>query len=289
VGDPLDGAGTGTPELVDPHATRCVHRFLRLLPDAGNRPFAPDGPVGLRYFFVSDPILLEGLVGKSKGSGFVRRSAKLLYAWGLPAALAVSVLSCGRSENVGWADREVPDSIAARVAAEPGARPETPESRQAALREEYQQLARALGRVQMQAMADTQLSSLWNGLIQDVDAKIFANSDFHRRLLERRSEIEGVFAQARATGQEVPPDKRAELSRNYRNIEIEMARIRNQVLRMPEFAERYMAIQAMLFAKMKELAPDQVVGINRMEELESQFFQPVEEAPPPVPGMQPVR
>jgi hypothetical protein len=205
------------------------------------------------------------------------------------AAAGLVLIACGRSENVGWADREMPDSVAARASAVDSA-PTPTEAAQnslAAVTEEYQQLAEALREVQMEALADSQVSASWNQLIQDVDSEILGKSKFHRQLMERRSEIEGIFLDAQRAGREIPPEQRAELTRHYRNIGIEMWRIRNQVLRTPEFAERYLALQKMLFDKMRALAPDRLGEVNRLEQLESEFFKASMEAEPAAPGFGP--
>lgn len=202
------------------------------------------------------------------------------------AVLVAAALSCGRSENVGWTGRDMPDSVAARATAQPSPAG-TLQSEGSPLREEYQQLVRELGPVHMKAMADSELTARWRELAGEIDRQILANSEFHRRLMQRRREIEGIVRQAQSSGQELPAEQRAELGRHYRNIELEMARVRNQMLRTPDYAERYLVLQGMLFDKMRALAPDQTSQIDRMEELETELFRasmtpsPPESTPPP--------
>lgn len=206
-------------------------------------------------------------------------------------ALLASVSACGRSENVGWADRELPDSVAQLEAAaraqsqgQTAPAPGSPE----AIEQEYNELARQLTSVQMQAMQDSLLADEWSQLVTDVDAQLLANSVFHRGLMERRREIEGIFAEAERTGEPVPPQQASELRRHYQNSELEMARARNQELIKPEFASRYLTFQEHLFDKMRELDPGRRHEIDRMFQLERQLFR-AQSTPSSVEGLRPVR
>jgi hypothetical protein len=148
---------------------------------------------------------------------------------------------------------------------------------------EYQRLSRALTQLQMEAMTDPELSERWNDLVADVDSRIAAASTFHRGLLERRAEIERMMEQ----DETLTADQRAELARNYQNTMIEMARVRNEELRKPEFYGRFAAFQAALFDRMRQIEPGRRAQIDRLAELEAKLLVP--ESGSPVPGMQPVR
>jgi hypothetical protein len=204
-------------------------------------------------------------------------------------ALALTALSCGRSDNVGWANREQPDSAAreaARQAATPSPSADTTQSEVARV-EEYQRLIQALSSVQMEVMSDPTISGLWNRLVADIDAAILSRSDFHRQLIARRDEIDSLVASSqRPGGEELSRDRLLELGRYYRNIQVEMARVRNQELHKPEFRERYAAFQAALFAKMRELAPDRAAEVDRLEQLDVERFLAMDTVPQ-VPSMLP--
>ncbi len=202
----------------------------------------------------------------------------------LAVALAAVTLSCGRSENVGWAEREMPDSAGRRAEASQSGAGES-QTDVEAIKREYDQLLRSLRQIQMRAMADSQLSALWTNMVREVDAFILANSAFHRQILERRNEIESLVAESqRPGGENLSQEQLAELGRYYQNIQIEMARVRSQEFQRPEFVGGYLEFQAALFARMRQLEPNRTAEIDRMEELEMQLFQ--SQAPPgPVPGM----
>ena len=196
-----------------------------------------------------------------------------------------SAAACGRSENIGWAGREIPDSVAAHGAAVESlteTRAAQVEVDQAA--QEYQRLSRSLQQVQIQALADPELSRQWNDLVAEVDAAILARSAFHRGLQDRRVEIERLMQQPDT----LTAERQAELGGHYRNIQLEMARVRNEEFRKPAFADRFLEFQRALFATMRELAPDRAAEISRLLEIEEQAFVPIDTTPP-VPGMQPIR
>lgn len=179
----------------------------------------------------------------------------------------------------------MPDSVGARVAAtESLVQQQVIEAEAQALTQEYQRLSGSLQQVVMQALAEPELESAWSDMIADADAGILARSAFHRGLQTRRQEIERLMQQPDT----MSPERQAELMRNYRNIQLEMARIRNEEFRKPAFADRYLEFQRSLFARMKQLAPERGAEIDRLLEIEEQAFVPVDTAPP-VPGMQPVR
>lgn len=196
-----------------------------------------------------------------------------------------SSAGCGRSENIGWAGGDLPDSVAAR-----GAKMDSLVQQQAfqaeadALSQEYQQLSGSLQPILMQALAEPDLESAWQAMVADADAAIMGRSAFHRGLQVRRQEIERLMREPDTLSQE----RQAELMRNYRNIQLEMARIRNEEFRKPAFADRFIEFQQRLFARMKELAPERRADIDRLLEIEEEAFVPLDTTPP-VPGMQPVR
>jgi hypothetical protein len=213
--------------------------------------------------------------------------------WYLKIAVAALLLgpvwtymaACGQSENIGWAEREIPDSVAAHGAAvESLIEQRAAQAEVNALQQEYQQLSSSLQQVQMQALADPEFSRQWNALVGDVDAAILARSAFHRGLQDRRVEIERLMQQPDTLTEE----RQGELAQNYRNIQLEMARIRNEEFRKPAFADRFLEFQRALFDRMRELAPERATEIERLLEIEEQAFVPIDTTPP-VPGMQPVR
>lgn len=196
-----------------------------------------------------------------------------------------SVAACGRSENIGWAGRDIPDSVAAHGAAvESLIEARAAQTDADAVVQEYQRLSSSLRQVQMEALADSEFSQRWNALVDEADAAILARSAFHRGLQDRRLEIERLMQQPDTLSAE----RQGELAQNYRNIQLEMARIRNEEFRKPAFADRFLEFQRALFAKMRQLAPDRAAEINRLLEIEEQAFVPLEPNPP-VPGMQPIR
>ncbi|MGD8868982.1 MAG: hypothetical protein PVI01_15240 [Gemmatimonadales bacterium] len=208
-------------------------------------------------------------------------SFSVLAFWAVWTALT----GCGRSEDIGWADRDLPDSVAAR-----GAKMDSLVQEQAvqaeadALSQEYQQLSGSLQPVLMQALAEPEFEDAWNAMVADADAAILGRSAFHRGLQTRRQEIERKMQEPDT----LSPERQTELMRNYRNIQLEMARIRNEEFRKPAFADRFMEFQRRLFAKMKELAPERSADIDRLLEIEEKAFVPLDTMPP-VPGMQPIR
>lgn len=215
----------------------------------------------------------------------MERYSKIVVSTVCLAVVWASATACGRSEDIGWSGRDIPDSVAAHgVAVESLMQERAAQAEVNALQQEYQQLSRSLQRVQMEALADPEFSDGWNNLVADVDAAILARSAFHRGLQDRRIEIERLMQQPDTLSEE----RQAELAQNYRNIQLEMARIRNEEFRKPAFAERFLAFQRALFARMRELAPERGAEINRLLEIEELAFVP-QDTTPPVPGMQPIR
>lgn len=208
----------------------------------------------------------------------------------MATALAVVAVAsaCGRSENVGWADRELPDTAGARsdLAGQQASRSAPSSSEE--LMQEYQRLTRSLAQVHMEAMADSELAARWAELNRDVEARIVQNSGFHRGLLERRAEIERIIEgrQQGSPEQELSDAEVAELARHYRNIQMEMARVRNLEFQKPEFSERASEFLEALYDRMREIAPGKAAELDRMLELETQLMAAAESTPP-VPGMQP--
>lgn len=202
------------------------------------------------------------------------------------ATTALSVASaCGRSENIGWSDREKPDSIVARGrASQQRAADLTAQREENAVTQEHRQLAQSLSRLQMQAISDALLNAEWNRLIADIDSTVLGKSGFHRGLIDRKDEIERLLQESADT---LTDQQRNELRRHYGNIQMEMGRVRNQEMRSPEFAERFLAFHQALFDKMRELAPSRTAEIDRLEQLELQSFAPDTMAA--IPGMQPIR
>lgn len=202
--------------------------------------------------------------------------------------LATSAVSCGRSENVGWADREAPDSLGRSPSTQEGAWGQ-PEPAVQVDAEEYARLSESLSEVQMVVMADSQVMANWSALVREVDEVILMNSAFHRNLMERLNEIEAlVGASEQPGGESLSPEQLAELGRNHRNIQREMARARSEVFQTPEYSPRYLAFQAELYEKMRQLEPSRVGDIVRLEQMERQYYL-TQQSPPPVPGLAPRR
>ncbi len=201
--------------------------------------------------------------------------------------LILGVMSCGRSEQIGWADRQRPESPATPATAE-GVSPEVGESADTsreALTTEYEQLARGLARVHAEAMEDPEIAAEWSALKTDADAWIYANSEFHRKLAERQAEIQNIMEESKRSVERLDPEQENELARNFQNIQLEMGRKRSEVLRKPEFARRTREFQAALYERMRQLQPALNPEINRMEELELLLYTG-EGATPPIRGLE---
>jgi hypothetical protein len=141
----------------------------------------------------------------------------------------------------------------------------------------------------MAVMADSQVMAYWSDLVTEVDQMVLANSVFHRGLIERLAEIEAlVDASEQPGGESLSAEQLAELGRHHRNIQREMARARSQVFKTPEYSPRYLAFQAELYDRMRQLDPTKIEDINKLEKLERQYFLDPETSSP-VPGMAPQR
>ena len=207
----------------------------------------------------------------------------------LAAVVAGGALACGRSENIGWSDREQPEDVRRRLAAiqsDSTLQTDAAESSEGeAVRREYNRLGQSLRELQVRAMAEAGLQDRWDELLSDVDEAIAEKSPFHVDILERRSEIESLYMESQKPGGEgLSQDEVMQLAQYYRNIDIELARVRNIELRRPEFAIRYLSLQSELFDKMRELEPRRAVDINRLEQLE-QIMLLSQGPPPEEPGM----
>jgi len=201
------------------------------------------------------------------------------------AALVVScagLLGCGRSEEVGWANREAPDSSerAARQAEAVEELKESPMGRELSA-QAYKQLAESLEPIRQQAMQDSQVAAVWQDLAADVEAKIVSESDFHRQLLKRREEIESLIGPGVEPPDSLTEAQQAELARHHWNIQVEMSRSRNLELRQPEFFARLQEFRRILFEKMREIAPERAAQIDRMQELEEEIVEPAPETAGP--------
>ncbi len=195
----------------------------------------------------------------------------------LVSTFFVGVGACGRSENVGWADREIPEHAgtagqAATVAEQPAM------DSLDVWRREYQTLAQQLNPLQRVAMADSAIAAGWESLNADLEKSLRESSEFYSGLLERRVEIEARLTSA---GQGSPPlsmEEQAELSRFYRNVQTELARARTNQVRGPEFSERFAAFRSSLFERMRAMEPDKTRQLDRFEMLDQLLFQPVDTA-----------
>lgn len=207
----------------------------------------------------------------------VRRLAPRLVFVASLAALA----SCERSQDVGWAERERPDSSAARPAEATSPTPVPSEQAQpgspTAILQEYQWLVMALDTLRQRAMEDEVLAAEWRGLRAAVEARIAEGSEFHRKLIARRAEIEARLAESQETGEPIAQQELQELARNYSNIQAEFNRARNRLLEEdPGLSARARALQGRTFDKMRELAPGRAAEIDRVRELEDLIFYPPE-------------
>lgn len=215
----------------------------------------------------------------------MKRYSKIAVMALVPASVWTLAAACGRSENIGWSGRELPDSVAAHAAAVESLMEErAAQAEVSRVQQEYQELSRSLQQVQMQVLSEQEFNRQWNALVDAADAAILARSAFHRGLQDRRLEIERLMQQPDTLSEE----RQGELAQNYRNIQLEMARIRNEEFKKPAFADRFLGFQRAMFARMRELAPDRARDIDRLLEIEEQAFVPLDTTPP-VPGMQPVR
>ncbi len=204
------------------------------------------------------------------------------------SGLFIMVAACGRSENVGWADREMPEGAgeAAQAAAATAAQPAEVDSLEQ-LRREYQSLAQQLNPLQRAAMADSTIAARWEALNADLETRLRETSDFYKALLERRDEIEARLAAAEQGGGALSMEEQAELSRFYRNVQTELARARTTQVRDPEFAGRFAAFRAALFEKMRAMEPGKIEQLNRFERLDQLLFQPLESEAATEPGALP--
>lgn len=212
------------------------------------------------------------------GSSFSRAAAAVLAC--------AALVGCGRSEEVGWGDREPPDSVErverqAQVMEELKASPMGREIRAQA----YQQLAESLEPLRERAMQDPQVAAIWEDLAEDVEAKIVAESDFHRNLVKRRAEIEALIGPGVTPPETLTEAEKAELARNHWNVQVEMARVRNIELRQPQFFHRLQEFRRVLFDQMREIAPERAAEIDRMQELEEEIIEPAPAEPIPSMGL----
>ena len=184
----------------------------------------------------------------------------------------VAVLSCSRSEEVGWSGREMPDSVVQDST--PGLAPYY-----ATLEQEYEAVSANLSAVMQAAMAREEMQARYQNLVADVDDWIAEQSYFYRGLFSRREVIEARFAEAEETGEQIPQEERGQLLVNYQNIQFDVGRAREWELVAGEFTERFWDFKLVLFDRMRELAPTRIGDIDRLQELERD--RPVV-VPPPI-------
>lgn len=202
--------------------------------------------------------------------------------------LFILVAACGRSENVGWADREMPEGAgaAAPAATATATQPSEVDSLEQ-WRREYQALAQQLNPLQRAAMADTAIAARWAALNADLEIRLRETSDFYKALLERRDDIEARLAMAGQEGGALSMEEQAELGRFYRNVQTELARARTTQVRGPEFADRFATFRASLFEKMRAMEPGKIEQLNRFEMLDQLLFQPLQSEAATEPGALP--
>jgi len=215
----------------------------------------------------------------------VRNTVSGLAAYLVFAASLAALVACERSQSVGWAERERPDSVGpprtGAASTSPSPSEQAPPGDANALVLEYRQLALALDTLRQQAMqVDEALAAEWNSLLADVEARIAEGSEFHRELIDRRAEIEARWAEAREARVSIPPEELEALVRHYTNIRAELGRMHNQIFQQyPELAARLQVLQRRAFVKMRELEPGRAAEIDRVEELENLLLRP--ESPTP--------
>ena len=212
------------------------------------------------------------------------KNGRVIAARLLSVGVIAAAGACGRSENVGWTDRDQPGGGAAvretqASAAGERAAPETVVGGSDTLgieQAEYQRLARDLEPLRTRALAEPDIQALSEEVEAALDEELAKSSDFFRKLIERKHLIEARFREAQARGETLSSGEQDTLSFHYYNIYRELAPYRDRLFQRPEYAQRLREFQAALFEKMRDLEPSRVTEIVRMEELGLQLFEELE-------------
>jgi hypothetical protein len=228
---------------------------------------------------------------------------KMSSALLVPALL--TMMGCGRSENVGWGDDEadasgsvaeqqagIQDTAEGSPAAGdrggqaqgPGAASGEMQEAQALMRE-YQSLSQSLEPVQEQAMADPEIRAGWDSLDADVRERMLAENPAMGQLFQRAEQIQARVAQAEQSGEELGQEERAQLAQQWQSIQSTLSQARAQVYRSPEFVDRLDSLRDEVYTRMRQLEPGRTEDIDRMqtisERLVAMFDSVSGEAPTP--------
>ncbi len=212
----------------------------------------------------------------------MRKSVTALSAYAVFIVLLGAADACGRSDSIGWADRERPgrDRASGRQAA---SGPVTRGPTEAISPElaEYQRVANSLQGLRLKAMEDETLAARWTTLLSAVDSRVAQMDEFKRGLVERQYEIEVRFAEAEESGEEIAEEERTLLMQQYQNVQSTLGGPRNEVFAQPEFARALENFKAALYRKMRDLEPQLAAEVDRLESLTEQLYQSLESVRPP--------
>lgn len=177
--------------------------------------------------------------------------------------------ACGRSDNIGWADRERPDRDRTSGGPTASGQPAAVSPEMA----EYQRVVRSLEALRVRALEDETLATRWTTLLSAVDSRVAQIDEFHRKLVERQYEIEVRFAEAENSGVEIAEEERALLMQQYQNVQRTLGGPRNAVFAQPQFAQELEAFQVALYRKMRDLEPQRAAEVDRLEFLTKQLHR----------------
>ncbi len=213
----------------------------------------------------------------------MRESVTALSAYAVFIVLLGAADACGRSDSIGWADRERPGrdrTSAGQAASGPAARgPTEAISPQLA---EYQRVAKSLQGLRLKAMEDETLAARWTTLLSEVDSRVAQMDELKRGLVDRQYEIEVRFAEAEESGEQIAEEERTLLMQQYQNVQSTLGGPRNEVFAQPEFARALENFKAALYRKMRDLEPQRAAEVDRLESLTEQLYQSLESVRPPL-------
>ena len=198
---------------------------------------------------------------------------------GLISAALLGMVSCGRSENIGWAEREQPagSSRVAAASEAPVASQAADASGAAAARQaEYQSLLVSLEPLREQALADPEIVALSNQFQASLEAELSAGSELFRKLIERRAEIEARFKEAEQKAEVLAEEERALLSEHYGNLQRRLGPEFARLMQEPQFVAQLKSLQTAVLVRMREIDPARVGEIDRMEALGAEMFAQLE-------------
>ena len=197
---------------------------------------------------------------------------RTIGALGWLALLALAV-GCGRSESGGSAAEGDPGGEQLAAASDSGARPLPMDMVNAEeLARQHGELYETLAPLRQLTFADEEVQTEWAVLLEDVNAAILENSEFHRKLMARWEEIIARVEKARETHGPLPRSEQAQLAANLQNIQTEMARVRAVELQQPEFFPRLLDFNRLIYDKMRQLEPEREAEVNRLEQLAEQLM-----------------